>query len=66
MPHRLCLRCRKPIKVAPYKQPHAYHYTCLLAEEAELRARILALPEKKMTEEQVRALFGEEKGQRDD
>jgi len=61
MPHRLCLRCRKPIKVAPYKQPHAYHYACLLAEDADLRARIEALPEKKLTEQEVRALFDEQK-----
>jgi len=60
MPRRLCLRCRQPLKVAPYKQSHRYHYACLLAEAAELRDRILALPEKKLTEEEIRALFGEQ------
>lgn len=53
----LCLWCRKPVKVAPYKKAHRYHYACLRAKEAQLRARILNAPETEVTDEDVRQFF---------
>ena len=49
---RLCLRCKMPVN-----KPYRYHIKCKKEAEAELRAKIEALPTKVLTEEQVLALF---------
>ena len=41
----------------PVNKPYRYHIKCKKEAEAELRAKIEALPTKVLTEEQVLALF---------
>ena len=61
---RLCPHCQKPLpeyRVNRWgmreKNRYQYHYACQQAMDAEFRARIEALPSKKMTPEEVRRLF---------
>jgi hypothetical protein len=50
---RLCLRCGKPI----YRKGQKYHYECRELTDAEFRARIEAMPETVVTDEDVRRFF---------
>jgi len=56
MPRRLCLRCRKLVE-----SPYWYHYECEEAEVLEFRARMERVVNRTLTEEEIRALFGEQK-----
>ena len=50
---RLCIRCGKPV----YRRGQKYHYECRELSDAEFRAKIEALPETVVTDEDVRRFF---------
>ena len=55
MAERLCLRCGKPV----YRKGQKYHYECRELADAELRAKIEAIPEKPMTQEAWERMWGQ-------
>ena len=53
--YNLCLRCHYRVR-----KPYRYHKACQQAEEDEQRDRILALPEKPITQEIWERMWGQE------